>query len=249
MRDVMIDLETMGNTPQAAIVAIGAVAFSIEDGQLGETFYTTVDLANAVASGGVMDAGTVLWWLKQSDAARAELTRPNAALRLDTALFDFNRWMSHVCDCNDVRVWGNGAAFDCVILASAYRATGINLPWNFWNERCYRTVKALHPDIKLERTGTHHNALDDAKSQAAHLLAMLRPRTADELARLICRESALRALVAKWRDHWSVKPQGSDKESAAMGGGIEHCADELEQWLDGKNVELTGRPRHRSSDD
>ena len=50
-------------------------------------------------------------------------------------------------------------------------------------------------------------------------------------------------LVAKWRDHWSVQPQGADKESAAMGGGIEHCADELEQWLDGKkpNAKLTGQ--------
>lgn len=64
------------------------------------------------------------------------------------------------------------------------------------------------------------------------------------VARLLeARNAELRALVAKWRDHWSVQPQGADKESAAMGGGIEHCADELEQWLDGKkpNAKLTGQ--------
>jgi exodeoxyribonuclease VIII len=46
-------------------------------------------------------------------------------------------------------------------------------PWRHWNDRCYRTVKSLYPDVKLERVGTHHNAVDDAESQARHLIAML----------------------------------------------------------------------------
>lgn len=29
------------------------------------------------------------------------------------------------------------------------------------------------PDIKLQRIGTHHNAADDAESQARHLVAVL----------------------------------------------------------------------------
>lgn len=34
MAQVMLDLETMGNGPSAAIVAIGAVSFSVEGGVL-----------------------------------------------------------------------------------------------------------------------------------------------------------------------------------------------------------------------
>jgi inhibitor of KinA sporulation pathway (predicted exonuclease) len=42
--------------------------------------------------------------------------------------------------------------------------------YKFWNERCYRTVKNQYPDVKLTRTGTYHNALDDARTQAEHLV-------------------------------------------------------------------------------
>ena len=60
------------------------------------------------------------------------------------------------------------------------------------------------------------------------------------------RDTELRALVAKWRGHWSTQMlSSSDKEAAATGAAIEDCADELEQWLDGKkpNAESTGQPR------
>jgi len=77
----------------------------------------------------------------------------------------------------NVRVWGNGAAFDNVILASAYRQANITQPWLFWNDRCYRTVKALSPAVTMQRNGTHHNALDDAESQARHLIDMLANRS------------------------------------------------------------------------
>lgn len=76
---------------------------------------------------------------------------------------------------DEIRVWGNGAAFDNVILASAYRRVTAGTPWQYWNDRCYRTVKALHPDVPMQRTGDHHNALDDAISQAHQLIAMLAP--------------------------------------------------------------------------
>lgn len=75
----------------------------------------------------------------------------------------------------DVKVWGNGADFDNVILGSAYRRLGKSIPWAFYNSRCYRTVKSLQPGCRIERAGTHHNALDDAKSQALHLMRLLSP--------------------------------------------------------------------------
>jgi inhibitor of KinA sporulation pathway (predicted exonuclease) len=46
-------------------------------------------------------------------------------------------------------------------------------PWKFYNDRCYRTLKAMYPHIKMpKRTGTHHNALDDAISQVNHLILL-----------------------------------------------------------------------------
>ena len=175
MQDVMLDLETMGTGPQAAIVAIGAVEFDAQSQLIGEEFYVVVDLESSVAHGGVIDASTVLWWLKQSDAARAAFDRSGTSLT--AALIQFSSWMTARAPRENVRVWGNGAAFDNVILASAYRQANITQPWLFWNDRCYRTVKALSPAVTMQRNGTHHNALDDAESQARHLIDMLANRS------------------------------------------------------------------------
>ena len=173
MQDVMLDLETMGNGPQAAIIAIGAVEFDIQAQQIGERFYKVIDLESAVACGGVMDASTVLWWMKQSDAARSAFDRGGESIA--AVLQQFAAWMENRAPRDDVRVWGNGAAFDNVILASAYRRNGTRQPWQFLNDRCYRTMKAQHPAVKMQRNGTHHNAIDDAESQARHLIAMMTP--------------------------------------------------------------------------
>lgn len=176
--DIMLDLETMGTGPDAAIIAIGAVAFDIDAGLLGDNFYTTIDLESAVKNGGVMDPSTVLWWMQQSDAARDEFNRPG--LGMPQALYQFRHWIERQQQAggtNSPRVWGNGADFDNIILASAYQRAGLIRPWGRYANRCYRTIKSLHPSIKLERSGTHHNALDDAKSQALHLIAMLKVST------------------------------------------------------------------------
>ena len=172
MRDVMLDLETMGNGPNAAIVAIGAVAFDIEAGTIGSKFYKLVDLTTAVQCGGVMDAETVMWWVKQGEGARLGLVA-DAAMHIRGALDAFADWLATTANGAQPRVWGNGAAFDNVILASAYRNAGKTVPWQHWNDRCYRTIKAQFPAIKLQRVGTHHIAVDDAQSQAQHLISML----------------------------------------------------------------------------
>ena len=165
---IMIDLETMGNRPSAPIIAIGAVAFDTEG--VHDEFYEVVDLADSVAEGAVMDPSTVLWWMQQSDEARAEFGQEGKPLGF--ALGDFREWIGR----HDVEgVWGNGAAFDNVILSEAYRRMGSEAPWPFWKDRCYRTVKSLSA-IKMQRSGTHHNALDDARDQARHLLDICEDR-------------------------------------------------------------------------
>lgn len=169
MEDVMLDLETMGNGPLAAIVAIGAVEFDAAEGTVGRKFYEVVSLESSVRAGGVMDASTVLWWLQQSESARSAFARDG--INLPLALQRFSAWLDP-----DARVWGNGAAFDNVILASAYRNLSLPVPWKFWNDRCYRTVRMMHPEVEMTRRGVHHNAVDDAESQAVHLMQILHAR-------------------------------------------------------------------------
>lgn len=164
MNRVMLDLETMGNGVNAAIIAIGAARF--DAGEITDEFYTVIDLASAVEAGLEIDASTVMWWMKQSNDARKQFDRDG--LPLVDALKQFAAWIGE-----DAEVWGNGAAFDNAILSNAYRKCGMEQPWKFWNDRCYRTVKNMHPDVKMERQGVYHRAVDDAKSQADHLMRII----------------------------------------------------------------------------
>ena len=170
--DVMVDLETMSTSHDAAIVAIGAVAFNVSTGKMCDTdFYCTVDLQSSIDTGGKVDGATVMWWLKQGDEARAALA--NSPRSLATALLGFNVFVNQFTVGREkARVWGNGATFDNVVLASAYRRCGLELPWSFRNDRCYRTMKALRPSVTVENVGVAHNALHDALYQASHLIAI-----------------------------------------------------------------------------
>lgn len=163
---IMIDLETMGTRPNAPIVSIGAVAFDATG--VHKKFYRVVDLESAVKAGGVIEPSTVLWWLVQSHDARMALA-DDIAEPVKDVLDAFALWVAKF----DVAgVWGNGATFDNVILTETYhRAYGVT-PWRFWQDRCYRTVKNMYPGVEMVRSGTHHNALDDARTQAEHLIAI-----------------------------------------------------------------------------
>jgi len=163
--DIMLDLETMGNGANSAIIAIGAVAF--DNTGIHGKFYQQVNLQSCVKAGMEMDTSTVLWWLKQSDAARKAFDENEKALPIGKVLQMFG---SFCTDFNLCKMWGNGAAFDNVILSNAYRKCGIIQPWKFWNDACYRTIKNMFPVEEFNRIGVHHNAVDDAETQASHLI-------------------------------------------------------------------------------
>lgn len=156
---IMVDLETADNVPTAAIVSIGAVIFT--GPRAGDTFYTAVDLQTSITAGLTLSGETMAWWCKQSPEARSVFDDP-ARVPLAQALGTLSAWVP-----GGAKVWGNGASFDNAILSNAYRRLGLALPWAFWDDRCYRTV-AVHLPKRIQQ-GTHHNALDDAISQADHL--------------------------------------------------------------------------------
>jgi len=180
MDNIMIDLETMGNGPNAAIVAIGAVEFDIEKLEIGDQFYEIVDLESSIKSAkGVVDASTVYWWLQQSDKARSEICS-DKAISIHGVLAMLYNWVDRCCANEGMKVWGNSSAFDNVILRTSYQRCGMEPPWDFWNDRCYRTVCGLMlPKIEFEHVGEHHRAVDDAMSQVLHLFKLIQ-RDRDE---------------------------------------------------------------------
>lgn len=180
MKHVMIDLETMGLRPNAAIVSIGAVHFKpvvdgagLPDLEQVDAFYTPVSLKSCLDLGLTTDQSTVDWWNKQSAEARSSWQQEGAPT-LPDALSAFSAWLRRDSDERSIRPWGNGADFDLVLLKSAYDALNADPPWRYYNHRCYRTIKSLFPVAEMPRHGTHHNALDDAQHQYNVLCQIVR---------------------------------------------------------------------------
>lgn len=176
--DLMIDIETAGLPPTGALLSIGAVFFDLHTCTLGPTFNRTIHLASSVKHGGTVDAGTVLWWLRQGDEARKAVAYGGEPL--DLVLTDFNAWIAQTCRHEDVRPWGNGSAFDLTIIGGAYKRLSMPAPWRYFNERCFRTARNLHPGVEYnpdDKGADAHNALADAVFQAQHLFEIRRSLT------------------------------------------------------------------------
>jgi exodeoxyribonuclease VIII len=167
----MLDLETFGQKPGCVIAALGAVKFG--GGEIIDRFYSRIDPLTCEQAGLHVEMDAVLFWFKQPDAARLEITNP--AEPLETVLQFFTAWCATTRDGQpaEVEIWSNGASFDGVVLEAAYDAVRKPLPWSFWNERCYRTAKAWFRDVPMPpREGPEHHALYDAIAQARHLMAI-----------------------------------------------------------------------------
>jgi exodeoxyribonuclease VIII len=163
----MVDIETLDSSNDALILSIGAKEFDPEldlAGWQGRELYVVAkqDLQVSKWKRTTSEA-TKKWWSEQSEEARKVLADPSAVM-LDTALGAFAEWLAG----QHVQVWGYGSTFDNVILRSAYRAVGMPCPWGHREDMCYRTLASIVRGMLEvpERTGTHHNALDDARYQA-----------------------------------------------------------------------------------
>ena len=167
--DIMLDLETTGVSAGCGILAIGACSFS-EDYK----FYEKIALSSLSRFPGFFsDGSTMAWWDRQAPDAREEAF--SGTTDIITALGKFSDWFQAIPEAKKVKyIWGNGADFDLPILAAAYEACKIEKPWKPYNGRCYRTIKNLHSDVPLNSfRGVKHNALEDAKNQAIHLMKIV----------------------------------------------------------------------------
>jgi len=159
----MVDIETLGSRPGAAIVSIGAVVFTA-DAVVSE-WECNVSAHAAQLEGLKFDADTILWWMRQSDSARAATftTRALSTFEALTQLATF------AADENVVDYWSHGATFDLVLLNEASLITGApQLVKDFRRARDTRTLFEL-VDVNPKTfmgTGTAHNAVDDARAQA-----------------------------------------------------------------------------------
>jgi hypothetical protein len=171
----MLDLETMGTSHNAVVIAIGACFFDPSHGEIGEQFYVSLgDWDTQVKAGCTMDAETVAWWLGAKEFSPNDEARKALFVDSVETISGLFKFMDFVGNFQDVKMWGNGVDFDNVILRNLYKVMnhsihgpfGLKAPWLYPNSRCFRTLKNEFPVDKPLASGVKHNALDDAVYQA-----------------------------------------------------------------------------------
>lgn len=180
--DIMLDIETLGTGPNAAILSIGALAFCASrplvnyPENLGWTFHMGVDLsATPETLRGLITPSTVEWWLQQSDAARQSVINgfPYRS-PLGLVLEELNQWIRSFPNFEAIRLWSYGPTFDETIVRCAFERYGITFPLGYRQSRCCRTLQDTAGELTgwtlPPREGLAHNALDDCKQQAANVV-------------------------------------------------------------------------------
>lgn len=172
MTNIVVDIETPDSASTSAILSIGAASLSKENA-VAATFYTPVSLQSCLDLGLTMGASTLGWWMTQTEEARevwAESTSKDAPSILQ-ALLLFNDWLRTQGETRYIKLYGNGSDFDNVIITNAYKVCGLQPPWPFWGNRCFRTLKNTWKCYipEPEFIGTKHNAKDDAVHEAIWL--------------------------------------------------------------------------------
>lgn len=158
MKDLMLDIETLGTRPTSVICQLGACYFDRQTGEIGEKFLQNIEVGSALIAGLTIDQSTVNWWKEQDEQTwHTGLADIWSVLRLFS---DF---------CKDVKsVWSH-ASFDAPIVQNAYQMCGIKPPWHYRAVKDIRTLVDLtNPEFKSDKKLKTHNALDDCLYQVKY---------------------------------------------------------------------------------
>lgn len=161
MISAMIDLETLGTSPDCQILTIGGVKFdpNTKEEPYGE-FYMKFSMDDQEQRS--VDDDTLAWWSKQSAEVQEEALSPDGRSPTVEVLKELNKWLVGV----DV-IWAHGSTFDIVILENAYKMYGLPVPWPFWKIKDSRTLMSIaSSDPRKNYEFAAHNALADAFVQA-----------------------------------------------------------------------------------
>lgn len=183
MNHVMLDIETLGQGPDAVITSIAAVQFDLTTGEIGKIFRKDVNIDSNTKLGRKIDNSTLLWWMNQSTDAIKGLAESLAkGSDLPDVLKDLSLFF-YTMGLKDIYVWGRGPRFDQAILTHAYTSLERDIPWSFRNELCVRSMEFLLPKVKEETEkvdstghgadgGGLHDPCLDAKYQIAYVSAI-----------------------------------------------------------------------------
>jgi DNA polymerase III alpha subunit (gram-positive type) len=167
MRDVMVDLETTGVSPDVnAIIQIAAVRFNYETLEVGPAFCASLD----IAPGRFWDEDTRTWWMGHHEVY-AEIV--SQAREARTVWGEFADWCRQMDGGEPQRLWAKPVHFEYPFLQSYGRMFQNPLPFHYRNavdlnsftRGLMKDPKADSLDRDVPFVGNAHNAIDDVLHQ------------------------------------------------------------------------------------
>jgi hypothetical protein len=167
---VMLDLETLGQSPRALILEIAMVGFDPRQGGVIHTedpFNVHVCINDQRVHGREFEKSTVLWWMQRPPAAIQHIVDGQlGATSLRIALWRLRVWLR----AREVTaLWAKNMAFDIGILRDAYCSLGEDIPWHYRVPRDLRSYFEPRDPPKLSFDGTEHSAVADCVHQIRQL--------------------------------------------------------------------------------
>ena len=180
---VMVDIETLSTSKDAAITEIGACIVGSQGipAIVQTTFHST-----CVDPCGDTDEATIRWreannlpWLSWNEVSAPSIFDPE---HISVVLPKFFNWLNDCVEKTEktkLIMWCKGTDFDKVILETAwdYRCYNTNpsgakmpIPWQYNNFHDLRTLLKVFPQFKVPKETVVHDGLQDSIQQAGQLV-------------------------------------------------------------------------------
>jgi DNA polymerase III epsilon subunit-like protein len=156
MKDIMLDIETLGTGYNSVVVQVAMVYFDRYTKQTGSAFCMNIDPESCIEYGLKTDKSTLDWWETQpKEVQESVLTNGKPLPEVLNEIRKFIKYGSII--------WCH-ATFDVPLLENAFKATNIVVPWKYTNVRDLRTIVDISGiDLKTYKWDEFktHNALED----------------------------------------------------------------------------------------
>ena len=178
--EIMFDLETLSLQPNALVLTIGMVVF--EGGNILSNHYFRLNQRDMSKIDFHVCNDTLEWWRKQSPEARKnamDYDNEEPKPKHPYAVLQAINWIIKRCSnmetnttsntSPNILIWTNGYV-DLMWLNNLYQYFDVHKPWKYWQERDFRTAKAMLPDVEIPNEPIAHHAMYDAMWQTKYLI-------------------------------------------------------------------------------
>jgi hypothetical protein len=166
---VLIDLETLGTTPDAVVLEVAAVCFDPAEQRMGPFCVYEVAMRSPDQQMRAIGEETFMWW---GDQVAKGVLMPglHGGMTLRAAMGNLceflRKWHK-----GGGEVWSWGIDFDLGICADAMRDYQMEVPWSYAKQRDARTLCKV---MGVTRDGeVMHRALDDAQAEVEAVMEAL----------------------------------------------------------------------------